>query len=146
MIPRGQHVILDFFECQCDLKYLEQVSQNTSLIEKLKPLFDVRETVPVQFEPTGYSFVLVLGESHISMHTWPEDKIVLIDLFTCNGKIPIEAIEAFEKFFQPRLHSQVQVERGKLSPAIESQTHTHWHSLLQPEAISDENDSLPVEV
>jgi len=39
-----------------------------------------------KFEPQGYSIVVLIGESHASIHTYPEDKGVFIDYFTC-GKI-----------------------------------------------------------
>lgn len=116
----GQHVILDFLDCKCALESLEQIEASNPLIDLLVPLFDVRDESKVQFTPVGYTYILTLGESHISMHTWPEKRKVLIDLFTCNGKIPTEAILAFINFFQPNMHSKTIVERGKLTPKIET--------------------------
>jgi len=37
------------------------------------------------FEPQGVTCVYVLGESHLSIHTWPEKKCCSIDLFCCRS-------------------------------------------------------------
>lgn len=36
-----------------------------------------------QFEPKGATGVIVISESHISAHTWPEHKMIALDIFTC---------------------------------------------------------------
>ena len=38
-----------------------------------------------QFEPFGVTGVLVLSESHFSVHTYPEDNIVYVDIFCCSA-------------------------------------------------------------
>ncbi len=38
-----------------------------------------------QFEPSGVSAIYLLGESHLSIHTWPEKRYVALDVFTCNS-------------------------------------------------------------
>ncbi|MEA2006708.1 MAG: adenosylmethionine decarboxylase [Patescibacteria group bacterium] len=43
-----------------------------------------------KFEPHGLSGVWLLGESHLSVHSWPEEKIVFIDLFSCGDHIQAE--------------------------------------------------------
>ena len=47
-----------------------------------------------QFEPHGVTGVILLAESHISIHTWPEDGFAAIDIFTCGPKA--DAVEAFD--------------------------------------------------
>ncbi|MFQ5560138.1 MAG: adenosylmethionine decarboxylase [Nitrospinota bacterium] len=36
-----------------------------------------------QFEPVGATGIILLSESHISIHTWPETTTALVDIFTC---------------------------------------------------------------
>lgn len=39
-----------------------------------------------KFSPIGISGVVVIAESHISIHTWPEHKYAALDVFTCGNK------------------------------------------------------------
>ena len=45
-----------------------------------------------RFSPSGVSVVLVLAESHASLHTYPEDGIYYVDIFTCGDSINPENI------------------------------------------------------
>ena len=40
-----------------------------------------------KFEPYGISGVLIISESHLTIHTWPEYNYVGIDIFTCSKKV-----------------------------------------------------------
>lgn len=40
------------------------------------------------FSPHGYTAVYLLSESHMSFHTWPENKLIAFDLFTCGEVDP----------------------------------------------------------
>jgi len=44
-----------------------------------------------QFEPDGVSGVIVIAESHFTIHTWPEFKFAAVDVFVCNDKIDVGA-------------------------------------------------------
>lgn len=53
-------------------------------------------TVTHGFSPTGFSGVVLLGESHVSVHTWPEDGYGLVDYFSCRaGDEPAEQFNRF---------------------------------------------------
>jgi S-adenosylmethionine decarboxylase proenzyme len=55
-----------------------------------------------QFEPGGYSGVLLLAQSHATIHTWIEDNIISIDVFAC-GPIDVEAIlTVLRQRFRPK--------------------------------------------
>lgn len=54
------------------------------------------------FSPySGVSGVVVLAESHISIHTWPEKSYAAIDIFMCGECDPNDALPAIKKAFQP---------------------------------------------
>jgi S-adenosylmethionine decarboxylase len=54
------------------------------------------------FSPNGgVSGVLVLAESHISIHTWPERDYAAIDLFMCGACDPYASIPAIKQAFRP---------------------------------------------
>ena len=45
--------------------------------------FDVRTSLDYPFETGGYSGVLILGESHVNWHSFPEDHLMKIDIYSC---------------------------------------------------------------
>jgi S-adenosylmethionine decarboxylase len=49
----------------------------------------------------GVSGIIVLAESHISIHTWPERNFAAIDIFMCGGCDPYRAIPVLRRFFRP---------------------------------------------
>jgi S-adenosylmethionine decarboxylase len=54
------------------------------------------------FQPNGgVSGVLVLAESHVSIHTWPERAFAALDIFVCGDCDPYKAIAVFKKGFLP---------------------------------------------
>ena len=61
-------------------------------------------------EGMGVSGVVVLAESHISIHTWPERGYAAIDLFMCGKCDPYKAIPALKAAFAP---NGIQVSESK---------------------------------
>jgi len=66
-------------------------------------------------ESGGISGVLVLAESHMSIHTWPERNFAAIDIFMCGVCNPYLAVPVLERAFQPQSMS-VNVQRRGLVP------------------------------
>jgi S-adenosylmethionine decarboxylase len=55
-----------------------------------------------RFSPNGgVSGVVVLAESHISIHTWPEREYAAIDIFMCGGCNPYLASKVLRDYFRP---------------------------------------------
>ena len=82
----GQHLIIDFYDCQSipsTAKSIEQLMLATA--------GEIKATVVTssfhEFSPHGLSGVVVIAESHLAAHTWPEHKVVCIDLFTCSNEM-----------------------------------------------------------
>jgi len=66
-----------------------------------------------KFSPQGITGVVLLAESHLAIHTWPEMNYVAIDIFTCGKKaMPRQALEYLEKKFQPQKVKVKEVKRG----------------------------------
>lgn len=60
----------------------------------------------------GVSGVLVLAESHISIHTWPERDFAAIDIFMCGACDPLQAVPVLEEGFKPAESKLVEQRRG----------------------------------
>ena len=54
------------------------------------------------FQPNGVSGVVVLAESHISIHTWPDAGYAALDVFMCGSAIPTPAYRCCVRLFQRR--------------------------------------------
>jgi S-adenosylmethionine decarboxylase len=48
-----------------------------------------------KFEPQGLTGIILLAESHISIHTWPERGEAAVDVFTCGGRDSRQIAEFF---------------------------------------------------
>lgn len=63
-------------------------------------------------ENGGISGVLVLAESHMSIHTWPERGFAAIDIFMCGGCDPHAAVPVLERAFEPETIAVNEQRRG----------------------------------
>lgn len=110
----GVHVLLDFYECTQDL-------DNQKDIEKLlitaaeKARTTVLHSYSHKFSPQGVSCVVVISESHLSIHTWPEYKQAQLDVFTCgDNALPTLAVDYLQQELNPKravIHKQ---KRGEI--------------------------------
>ena len=99
----GKHVILELYDCS------PAALSDPSLIES--HMIDAAEAMEAtvvlstfhHFAPLGVSGVVVIQESHLTIHTWPEYGYAAIDIFTC-GAIKLE---------QGILHLEKSLEAGK---------------------------------
>jgi S-adenosylmethionine decarboxylase proenzyme len=68
-----------------------------------------------QFTPQGVSGVVIIAESHISIHTWPEHNYAAVDVFTCGDVIePKDAIKPLVEKLQAKSSSFREIKRGIL--------------------------------
>lgn len=69
-----------------------------------------------RFEPSGgISGVAVLAESHISIHSWPEQHYAALDIFMCGKARPERCIEVLLEAFAPRRVAIEELLRGRMS-------------------------------
>lgn len=67
------------------------------------------------FNPHGVSGVVVIAESHLAIHTWPEYGYAAVDLFTCGEEVdPWQAYEFLKKRFKAQFTSTMELRRGEL--------------------------------
>lgn len=89
----GRHLIAEFY-C-CDSSLLNDVSAVRSAM--LKAAERTGATVMGDtfhgFEPQGVSGTVVISESHLSIHTWPEYRYASMDIYTCGGLDPRPGFE-----------------------------------------------------
>lgn len=109
----GEHWIIEFTGCPAetlnDLTYLQTVLKDTCRMAKLNLL----EAVDHAFTPQGVTVLGLLAESHMSIHTWPEEGYAAIDIFTCGEKNSLDiALENLVSKLRPEHHTCKIVKRG----------------------------------
>ena len=90
----GYHIIAEFRKCNPEL--LKRVRQVKPALEKAVAESNLAKICSRyhQFKPFGVTGFVLLAESHISVHTWPEKGYVAVDIFTCG--VPEKGEKAFE--------------------------------------------------
>lgn len=64
-------------------------------------------------ENDGVTGVVLLAESHVTIHTWPEHDYAAVDLFMCGDCDPADGLPALEEAFAPDTMQQATFERGR---------------------------------
>lgn len=87
----GLQTMLELYGCNSalldDTEYIRQIM----LTAAEKANATIVQQFFHQFSPFGVSGTVVIAESHINIHTWPEHRFTAIDLFTCGTDMNISA-------------------------------------------------------
>lgn len=116
MYALGTHLLVELRECNPEiLKSLEKV--RSIMVSAAK---DAKATIVDvsfhEFNPFGISGVVVIAESHLTIHTWPEYDYAAVDIFTCGDIIKPEVAASYLiKALGCRNPSIVEMKRGILS-------------------------------
>ncbi|MDQ7091125.1 MAG: adenosylmethionine decarboxylase [Methylococcales bacterium] len=106
----GQHLIIDLYHAQNlnDLALMKTAiheiirqTETTLLFENFHP-----------FQPSGITGIACLAESHISVHTWPEQHFAAFDIFMCGTANPKIAIDIIKDYFGGS-EQVIMLQRGK---------------------------------
>lgn len=109
----GRHILAEFFECD------PNVLNNPTLVEKymLEAALECGATIVNKcfhlFMPHGVSGVVIISESHLAIHTWPEFGYAAVDLFTCGEQCdPKVSYEFLKEKFNSKDAKYSQLNRG----------------------------------
>jgi S-adenosylmethionine decarboxylase len=98
--PIGHHYIVE--ASGCNPKIIGRVQKVQEILVKAAEIAGAKVWAISfsKFPPSGVSGVVVISESHISTHTWPEMRYGALDIYTCGNKVDPEkavvyAVEAF---------------------------------------------------
>lgn len=84
----GKHYLLDLFDCDVELlndeRFLRCLLEEAAVAAGAKVL----QISSYKFYPQGATVICLLSESHISIHTWPEERKAAADVYTCGDSDP----------------------------------------------------------
>lgn len=111
----GRHILVEFTGCNAD------VLNDVSAIEKsMIQAAQVAGATVISsnfhhFSPWGVSGVVVIQESHLAIHTWPEYRYASVDLFTCGETVdPWVSFEHLKQALEAT-YSAIELNRGALN-------------------------------
>lgn len=114
----GPHLILEAYGCPEELlgdvtlisKTLDEYPDQLAMTKIMPPyVFKYQGTVP---EDWGVSGVVMIAESHISIHTFAGKGFVVLDIFSCKEFDVEQAVEHFCKIFKPESYDKQVLMRG----------------------------------
>ena len=121
---QGLHLTADLHKCRCDISWLTDANLLGEWCVKaveavgLQPVNQLFHAFPATpHGPGGITATVLLAESHLCVHTWPEQKAVTLDVYVCNfgGDHSAKArglMLALVNRFQPEWTEQRSMDRG----------------------------------
>jgi S-adenosylmethionine decarboxylase len=110
----GMHLLVDLWGASnlCDPDYIDRALREAAEAANATILHGHFH----HFSPNGgVSGVLVLAESHISIHTWPERDFASIDIFMCGACDPYNSLPALKAAFRPATVNLNEQRRGLIA-------------------------------
>ena len=123
-LPAGIHVIADLWGCQ-QCHYTDNIQDVLNDAAKQAGATVLSITVE-KFPPIavdgrmvqGMTGTVVLSESHIAFHTWPENGFVACDIFTCgDNALPEKGLAVLTEHFKPQESKVLRIGRGTTAKA-----------------------------
>lgn len=91
------------------------------------------------FNPYGVSGAVIISESHLAIHTWPEYGYAAVDVFTCGDKInPWTAFKYLEEVFKAERSESIEVPRGMVEKIRNFSPKNLGKITFKPETIKEE--------
>jgi S-adenosylmethionine decarboxylase len=125
---QGLHLTADLHRCHCDSGWLLDAQKlgaacaQAVLDAGLQPVNQLFHTFPeTGHGPGGVTATVLLAESHLCVHTWPEQRAVTLDVYVCNfgGDHSAKAqalLEALVTLFEPGHVARQSLQRGTIAP------------------------------
>jgi len=100
----GRHILAEIYDCD---------PKEILVKAALEAGAEVREVAFHKFSPQGVSGVVVISESHLAIHTWPELGYAAVDVFTCGERVnPWDACNYISEKFNAGHMTATEVKRG----------------------------------
>lgn len=109
----GRHILAEFFGCDSTMLNDVDTIERTLVDAALNAGAEVREVAFHRFSPQGVSGMVIISESHLAIHTWPELGYAAVDVFTCGDEVdPWDAYNYIVTAFGADKVTATEVKRG----------------------------------
>lgn len=109
----GRHILVEYYNCD------KNILKDHALIEKYMKEAAVAANATIvtscfhKFNPWGVSGAVIIQESHLTIHTWPEYGYAAVDVFTCGDTVnPWVGFDYLEKALKSQRSESTEVARG----------------------------------
>lgn len=117
----GRHVISEHFGCASELLDDVAVIEAAMLAAAQAIGATLVSSAFHRYEPQGVSGVLLIAESHLSIHTWPEHRYAAVDIFTCGGLDPRPGLGALASAIRAQTSRMQEIVRGLPEHVLEGE-------------------------
>ena len=112
----GTHLLVELRECNHEILISLEKVKGFMVAAAKHAKATIIDISFHEFNPFGISGMIVIAESHLSIHTWPEYDYAAVDIFTCGEVInPQDAADFLIEKFESKNPSVIEMKRG-LSP------------------------------
>lgn len=112
METMGRHVISELWGCDFDKLNNMDFIEKTFVDAALKSGAEIREVAFHKFAPQGVSGVVIISESHLTIHSFPEHGYASIDVYTCGNLDPNIAADYIAESLNAQTRETMELPRG----------------------------------
>ena len=108
----GRQLTIEYYSCAADILLSKDIVEKALLKAANDSGATIISSSFHDFKPQGVSGVVVIAESHFTVHAWPEHDYAAVDIFVCGNVDPYKALSVIKKGFRPKKMQVVEVKRG----------------------------------
>lgn len=115
----GRQILVEFYDCERDILTQGDAVRELMMEATRNSGATIVTDTFHSFSPHGVSGVIVIAESHVAIHTWPEYGYAAVDIFTCGDTInPWTIQKHLEEGFSSQRVSSMEMRRGLFPDAV----------------------------
>lgn len=125
----GRHLLLELYDCPAEKLYYPTDSEEILLNAAKIMGATVIEAKFHAFNPHGVSGVVIIAESHLTVHTWPEHAYAAVDIFSCGNLMLAEGVESIIAGYEAARYDSRSFARGlRIENRSTPQSFLHSHT------------------
>ncbi|OJT85863.1 S-adenosylmethionine decarboxylase proenzyme, partial [Clostridioides difficile] len=108
----GRHILVEYYNCDENVLKDPRLIENFMNDSALNAKATIVDSVFHHFNPWGVSGAVIIAESHLTIHTWPEYGYAAADFFTCGDIDPWKSFELLEQLLKSERSESTEIPRG----------------------------------